>query len=240
MSVFIGGAVGAAIGSAVIGTGVSLIGGALMGDNGAEAANDAAADSTKLQSQIAQDQWNQYKRIYQPMEEAYVADAQNFDSPENYSKAAGSASATVASQFGKARAQLTRTPGLDPSSGAYQAGLTGLGLAEAANGAVAQNAARQGVKDQAYTMKTNALNLGKGLAGTASAGLGSVASSSLAQANASQTQANGQAAALGQVVNRVMPSVSNWLGNNKGSSGAFVPDQGMAGYQPEFNASIGL
>lgn len=199
---------------------ITTIGGSLLaGDNGAEGANNAAADSTRLQSEIAQDQWNQYKRIYQPLEEQYVADAQNFDSPENYAKAAGSASATVASQFSKARDRLIRTPGLDPSSGAYQAGLTGLGLSEAATGAVAQNAARQGVKDQAYTMKTNALNLGKGLPGTASQGLGSVASSSMAQASAAQAQANGQAAALGQVTNRVLtsPSVSKWL-NGGGSN----------------------
>ena len=223
----------------------AVVGGLLSDDNGAEVANGAAADSTRLQSEIAQDQWNQYKRIYQPMEETYVNDAQNFDSPENYAKAAGSASATVASQFGKARDQLTRTPGLDPSSGAYQAGMTNLGLSEAASGAVAQNAARQGVKDQAYTMKTNALNLGKGLPGTASQGLGQAAGLGLYQARGAQAQSNVEAQALGQVFTPdtlmgIGRGASDWLGNNKSSSGAFVPDKAMAGYMPEFNASIGL
>lgn len=223
MSIFIGGAIGAAVGASVIGVGVSAIAGSLMGDGGASEANGAATDATRMQSAIAKDQWDSYKRIYQPMEEKFVADAQNYDSAENFEKSAGAAQATVSSQFGKARDQMARTPGLDPSSGAYQAGMTNLGLSEAANGAVAQNAARQGVTDRAYTMKTNALNLGKGLAGTASQGLGSAATLSLSQANAAQTQNNAEAGALGRVTNQVLstPGVSTWLGNmGKSTPGA--------------------
>jgi hypothetical protein len=185
----------------------------LSDDNGAEGANDAAADSTRLQSQIAADQWNRYKKIYEPLEQSYVNEAQNYDSPENYAKAAGDASATVSSQFSKARDRISRTPGLDPSSGAYQSGIVGLDLAQAATDATQQNAARQRVQDTAYARKTDALSLGKNLPASASSMLATSASNNLALAQAGQAQQNAQAGAIGRITDRVFssPSVSKWV-----------------------------
>lgn len=195
---------------------VTTIGGALLSDdNGAEQANESAADSNRLQSEIARDQWERYKTIYAPLEEGMVREAQNYDSPENYARAAGDASATVSSQFSKARDRLTRTPGLDPSTPGAQAGLMGLELSQAATDATQQNAARQKVKDTAYARKTDALSLGKGLPASASSMLATSASNNLSMANASQAQANAQAGAFGRITDRVFssPTVSNWLGN---------------------------
>lgn len=194
------------------GAAVATIGGALLSDdNGAEGANNAAADSTRLQGEIARDQWSRYKEIYEPLERGMVTEAQNYDSPENYARAAGDASATVSSQFSKARDRLGRTPGLDPSSGAYQASLVGLDLAQAASDATQQNAARQKVTDTAYARKTDALSLGKGLPANASSSLSTASQNSLSQANSLQTTANNQAAAFGNFANRV---TSAWLGNS--------------------------
>lgn len=198
------------------GAAVSVVGGALLSDdNGAQGANNAAADSTRLQGEIARDQWNRYKEIYEPLERGMVTEAQNYDSPENYAKAAGDASATVSSQFSKARDRLSRTPGLDPSTPGAQASMVGLDLAQAATDATQQNAARQKVKDVAYARKTDALSLGKGLPAQASSALATSATSSLAQAQFGQTNANNQAGALGRITERVFssPTVSNWLGN---------------------------
>ena len=156
----------------VAGAAVATVGGALLADdNGAEAANNAAADANALRAQISRDQWNRYKEIYEPLERQMVDEAQDYASPENYAKAAGEASATVSQQFSKARDRLTRTPGLDPSSGAYQSSLVGLDLAQAANDATQQNLARKNVTDTAYTRKQSALALGKGLDATAASGL---------------------------------------------------------------------
>jgi hypothetical protein len=202
---------------------VSVVGGSLLADdNGAEGANNAAADSTRLQSQIAQDQWNRYKQIYAPLERGMVTEAQNYDSPENYAKAAGDAQATVSSQFGKARDRLSRTPGLDPSSGAYQSSLVGLDLAQAATDATQQNIARQRVKDTAYARKTDALSLGKGLPAQASSQLATASQQSLAQAKYGTALGMDQAGAIGRATDRIFssPTVSNWLGNAGGKSGA--------------------
>lgn len=212
----------------VAGATIATVGGSLLNrgaSNAASRANNASADATQLQSQIAAEQWDRYKTMYAPLEQAYVSEAQNYDSPENYAKAAGDASATVSEQFSKARDRLNRTPGLDPSTPGAQATMAGLDLAQAATDATQQNAARQKVKDTAYARKTDALSLGKGLPAQASSALSSASNNGLALAQFNQGQANAGAAAAGRVVDRVFssPTVSNWLGNSsKGFTGTAI------------------
>jgi len=198
----------------------AVVSSALADDNGAEAANNAAADANALQAQIARDQWNRYKQIYEPLERQMVDEAQDYASPENYAKAAGEASAAVSQQFSKARDRLARTPGLDPSSAAYQSSLVGLDLAQAANDAVAQNAARQGVRDAAYARKQAALGLGKGLDSTAASGMSNAASNNLSLANAMQSKSSAEAQAGGQLAAGLVKATSNWLNgtNTNGTS----------------------
>jgi hypothetical protein len=187
------------IGAAVAGAVVSS---ALSDDNGATGANDASAAATNQQAAIAKDQWDTYKSTYQPLEKQYVADAQNFDTTAHREQAAGLASSTVASQFGKARDRLGRTPGLDPSSAAYTSSLAGLDTTQAAADAVGQNAARQSVEDQGWARRTDALSLGKGLPAQASAGLSSVAAANASRAQMGMAQANAQGASIGRLVGR--------------------------------------
>lgn len=196
----------------------------------AAAASQGQSDAAKLQAQIAAEQWDRYKEMYSPLEEKYVQDAQNYDSPEQYSRAAGEASATVASQFSKARDRLTRTPGLDPSSGAYQSGLLGLELGQAASDATAQNAARQQVRDTAYARQTNALNLGKGLPGTAMNGLSNAANTQGNVAANMYGLANTQANNAGEFVSNMFGAFKNngWLGGAKTNTvGGYNADAGI-------------
>lgn len=210
-----------------------VVGSLLADDNGATGANDAAADSTRLQSQIAREQWDRYKTMYAPLEESMVKEAQNYDSPENYAKAAGDASATVSQQFSKARDRLSRTPGLDPSTPGAQASMAGLDLAQAATDATQQNAARQKVKDTAYARKTDAISLGKGLPAQASSALATSANNSLAQARFGNELGMNQAATIGRITDRVFssPTVSNWLGNAqvRSDTAAHLQDNGGFG-----------
>ena len=196
----------------------AVVSSALADDNGAEAANNSVVDANALQAQISRDQWNRYKEIYEPLERQMVDEAQDYASPENYAKAAGEASATVSQQFSKARDRLTRTPGLDPSSGAYQSSLVGLDLAQAANDATQQNLARKNVTDTAYARKQSALGLGKGLDSTAASGMSNVASSYLSLANAMQRQSNAEAQAGGQLATGLVKSTSNWLNGTSTTS----------------------
>lgn len=207
------------------GIATAIVGSAVIGgiasdraSSRAASAQQGASDAAMMQANIAQEQWDKYNEMYAPLEQAYVNDAQNYDSPENYAKAAGDASATVSSQFGKARDRLGRTPGLDPSSGAYTSSLVGLDLAQAASDATQQNAARQRVKDTAYAHKTDALSLGKGLPAQASLGLSNAASSLSSIAGQQTSLAGQQAQAVGQMFSpnnlmQIGKTTSNWLGN---------------------------
>lgn len=223
--------VAAAIGVAAVGALASR-----SANKAAANASNASADSARLQSQIAAEQWDKYQEIYDPLERQVVKEAQQYDTPENYAKAAGDASATVASQFGKAREQLMRTPGLDPSSGAFQAGMTNLGLSEAANNAVQQNAARMKVKDTAFARKTDALSLGKGLPANASSALSSAASTNNALATFNTKLGLSQAESAGRVMDRIaspnaINGITSWLkGPQAGSMNGNGSVQGNADY----------
>lgn len=177
----------------------------------ASKAQQGASDAAAQQAQIAGEQWDKYLELYEPLEKKMVQKADQYDSPENYAKASGDAAATVSNEFTKARDTLGRTPGLDPSSGAFQAGMTNLGLGEAATSATQQNAARQKVTDTAWARNVDAMSLGKGLPAQASSGLASASSTLNGVAANQQNLASNQANAAGQFVSNLS---SAWLKNN--------------------------
>lgn len=207
-----------AVGAAVAGAATATVGGALLSDSGGGGdANAAATDATRLQAQIAQDQWNRYKTVYAPLEDSMVSAAQNFDTPAQYERAAGEASGSVSQAFGKARDRLTRTPGVDPSSAAYTAGLSDLDRQQAASDAVAQNTARKNVQDTAWARKTDMLSLGKGLPAQASSGLSSAATASLNHAKYNDAVSANTAAGLGGMVRDAVGGLgSMWNGSSPG------------------------
>jgi hypothetical protein len=213
----------------------SAVVGSISADKASKRAANAqkgASDAAALQAQIAAEQWDKYIELYEPLEREYVQDAQNYDSPEQFQRAAGEASATVASQFAKARDRLQRVPGMDPSSGAYQSGILGLELGQAAADATQQNTARQMVRDTAYQRQTNALNLGKGLPGTAG-NMASNSASTMGQIAASQYGlAAGQAQNAGRFVTDLFGAAkqNGWLGLGGGyNHAANSPGYGAGG-----------
>lgn len=204
-----------------IGTAAAILGSAVIGGvvsskaaKKASAAQQGASDAAAQQAAIAQEQWDNYKQTYQPLERELVADAREFDSPERYREAAGQAAADVNSQFGLARDRLMRQPGFDPSSAAAQSGMVGLELSQAASGATAQNAARRNVRDTAWARKVDAMSLGKGLPAQASSMLSSSANTMGNIASNQYSLADSQARTVGRLTDRVMsmPTTSNWLG----------------------------
>lgn len=208
--------------AAAVGAAVSTVGGALLADDGgAGNANAAAADSTRMQAQIAKDQWDRYKTVYAPLEDSMVSAAQNYDTPAQYERAAGEASGSVAQAYGNARDRLSRTVGLDPTSPAYTASMAGLDRSQAASDAVAQNTARKQVQDTAWARKNDMLSLGKGLPGQASTGLASASAASTAQANAGYARGASQAAGIGAIGRDITGGlVSAWNSGNSPGLGS--------------------
>lgn len=225
--------------AALVGAGSAFVGSQLMGDDsGAAAANQSATDANNLQARISAEQWAKYLELYEPLERQMVDEAQDYASPENYAKAAGEASAAVSQQFSKARDRLTRTPGLDPSSGAYQSSLVGLDLAQAANDATQQNLARKNVTDMAYARKTDALSLGKGLPANATVGLANAAKTSTYLADQQIGLANSRATQTGALVGNVFNAAqkAGWL--NNGASGGNLGLSGVQAGSSSGNGSV--
>ena len=128
--------------------------------------------AAQTQAGIAQDMWNQYKTTYQPMEDQYVADAQNYNTPEHQEQAAEAANADVVSSFDAQKDQAARqmaSYGISPDSGKFQSINSRLNLGQAAQQAAAQTGARRQVEQTGWDRQTQALSLGKGLPAQASA-----------------------------------------------------------------------
>jgi hypothetical protein len=197
--------------------------------------NNAAANASNVQAGIAQDQWNDYKTNFQPLEGKFVGEVNNWTSPQNYAKAAGDAAATVDAQYGAAKDSLARTPGMDPSSGAYQAGMTNLGLSQAATSATAQNTARQNVQNQGIAMEENALSLGKGLPATASSSAGSAAYGLSNLSNSVSNQNARNSAGIGSAVQSVANGVTSYMNNSTNPSVNSGPNGFNSSYQPAYS-----
>lgn len=139
-------------------------------------------------NQWAQEDRDRYKSVFQPMEDQYVQDANNWDSVERQDKMAAEAKADVMSSAAQQRQASQRSlaaMGVNPNSGRFagvdRAGEQQTGLAAAG----AQNTARNNVRTQGMAMRADALNMGKGLPSQAasSAGLGLSAGNSALGAN---------------------------------------------------------
>lgn len=139
---------------------------------GGKKSEKAAARAANLEAQIAREQWDMYKEIYSPVERDLVNQAKNYDTPEQYARAASTASATVAQQFGKMYDRIERTPGLDPSSPAYTAAAANLNLGQGLADVAAQNDARQKVRDTAFQRKAAVVGVGRGIPGLSISGSG--------------------------------------------------------------------
>lgn len=209
----------------VIGGGVSLLGGLFSDDNGAEGANDAAAEANRMQAQIGKEQWEYYKKIYQPLEEQYIKNAQGVGSIANQNRGAQQASADVAGGFAQVRERLRKQPGLQPGSQAALAEENRINLAEAATSAAGQSAARVKVQDKGQAALTDAVSLGKGLPATATSALGSGASGLAAAGRYGQTRADNAAAGFGKMVGGITQSdtFKNWVNGSSGATAVNAP-----------------
>lgn len=194
---------------------------------------DALSQRVTEQQLSTQDQANQwarddrarYESVYRPMEDKYVQEATNWDSPERQAAAAGEARADVLGAADMQRQSSNRqmtAMGINPASGRFagtqRAGDTATALAAAG----ASNSARDRVRQQGLAMRADAINMGKGLPSQAasSAGLGLSAGTS----------------AMGNTLN----ANNSWRSNvgimGQGFGGAM---QGYAGQASTLNSQYG-
>lgn len=124
-------------------------------------------DQAQTTNQWAQDDRDRYTSVFQPLQDQYIADAQNWDSPERLGQRASEALADVRLQSRVADASRLRAAmaqGVNPASGAYQAATAKAGIDSALAGVGAANTARTQVRNEAESKMANAINMGSGLA----------------------------------------------------------------------------
>lgn len=106
-------------------------------------------------------------RVFRPLEDAYIRDAQRHDSPGAQRIAANEARADVFSAAKVAReadAREAASMGVNPNSGRYRSIARSTGMRTSLAAAGASNLARNRVRAEGDAMRSNAINLGQGLA----------------------------------------------------------------------------
>lgn len=157
----------------------------------------------QLQTQDRANDWSRedrqrWERVFKPLEDRMVEEAENWDSDARQSARAAEAKADVmgnAQQAQQANQRQMASMGIDPRSGRYQALDRSQDQSTALSSAGAQNNARNQVRNQGVAMRADAANMGRGLPSQAAQGanLGLQAGNSALAGQTSTNSAAGQA-----------------------------------------------
>jgi hypothetical protein len=141
---------------------------------------------------------DRYNEMFRPLEDAFVKEAQEYDTPERREREAGAAMADVGSAFDAQRRnalQRLEGYGVDPSTTRNAALDIGVRTAQAAAQAQAGTQATRRVEDTGRALRSDAINLGRGALSNAAGFYGqSVGAGSAAQGNALNTTQTGAGA----------------------------------------------
>jgi hypothetical protein len=184
---------------------------------------DQQIQSGDVNAARAEEQWNIYKNLFQPVEQRMVDDANNFDSPERKERMAGEAGADTTRAYQAMQDQQARAMGrlgVNPNSGKFAALNNEMGLAQAKDTAGAMNQARRNTELQGMAFRQNAANLGRNLPQTGIA----TDSASLSAGNSAVGNMNAGNAAHAAGLN----SAAQWFGG------------AQAGNQSAANIGLGL
>lgn len=182
------------------------------------------AQSLAQMQQESAEQWQLYQQYYQPLEESYVSQAENWASPDNIALVTGQAQAGVAEQTQaglNTAAEQLRSYGVNPSSPRYASLYTGANTIGAAAQAAAGTSAAQNLKLQQLALESGAINTGRGVANTtgtltnAATGAGSAGASAAsgASSTAQQNLATGTSA---------QTAATNWFNTGATNMNTYV------------------
>lgn len=160
---------------------------------------DKQMEAMNLQMDYARRDRDRYENKFLPMQDAYIAEAQGYDTPQRREQEAAQASVDIQRQSEAARANADarlRSMGIDPSQMRSASLLQTQDVAMAAQQAGAANAARKGVEDRGRIMRADALNVGAGLPAQSLSGFAGAGAAGAGAVNAGQAS---QAAQLGAI-----------------------------------------
>lgn len=139
-----------------------------------------------------------YNRVGRPLEEAFIKEAQEYDTPERRDRERGAAIADVNSAFDAQRnnaLQRLESYGVDPSQTRNAALDIGVRTQQAAQQAAAATGATRRVEDTGRALRSDAINLSRGALSNAAGFYGqAVGAGNSAQGNALNTTQTGAGA----------------------------------------------
>ena len=177
---------------------------------------NALGEATK-NAERGDDQWNQYKNVFQPIENKMAEDAMNYDSPEEVARREGLAAATVGRQFDNTQAQTSREMarmGVSPTSSLGATAMTDQANARALASAGAINKERNDTKILGMSLRENAAKFGRNQTGTGIAASQAALQGGNSAAGIMGSQsAQGNAAGTGQGLLGTATGAINSMGN---------------------------
>lgn len=147
---------------------------------------------------------SRYTNTFQPIQNAFIQRATNWDSPERQAFVAQEAKADVmnaAAEGQQMRARQSAAMGIDPTSGRYAGVERSADMGTALASAGAQNNARSQVRAQGMSLLGDAANMGSGLAVNPATSLGLGVNAGGAAANTSLAAAGNARANVGVLQN---------------------------------------
>jgi hypothetical protein len=124
-------------------------------------------DTSQQQKRFAEEQRDEYRSTFLPLERRVAADAMGYDSEANVRRKSGEAAANVNQQFSNAIGQRTRALGrygLSSSGGTGQLAKDTLAQAAAASGAA--TGAATATEDKAIALRSGVANFGRNMPNT--------------------------------------------------------------------------
>lgn len=129
---------------------------------------NALGEATK-NAQRGDDQWDQYKSVFQPIENKMAEEAMNYDSQQEVARREGLAAATVGRQFDNTQAQASREMarmGVSPTSSLGSDAMTDQANTRALATAGAVNKERNDTNLLGMSLRENAAKFGRNQTGT--------------------------------------------------------------------------
>lgn len=160
---------------------------------------DIQLPAMEMQNKIAEDERKRYEEVFRPMEDAFVEEAKNYDTPERRAMERARSMADVSTQFNAARENALRRlesyGGVDPTVSRSQALDIGVRTEEAKAKVAAATGADRRVEDTGRALRSDAINLGRGALSNAAGFYNqAVGAGSQAVGNANSTTATGAGA----------------------------------------------
>ena len=202
---------------------------------------DVQLPAMREQAQSAREDRERWETMFRPMEDQFVQEAQEYDSPERQAAERGKAIADVSTQFDAARRnalQRLESYGVDPSQVRNSALDIGVRTAQAAQAAGAATQAGVRVEETGRNLRGQAIQLGRGIAG----GVGAQYAGAV---GAGQAAVQGGLATTG-MGGQTMGGPGQWSGQALAGygQGANIQSQGfqnqMTGWNAQQQAQAGM